>query len=124
MAKVTKAALREALLALDNFVRHYALPMPEDIASAFKKIPLSPLGLYVRIAVIREMSEPPALSDRPTRDEIEDLYYYFALHEYFELRRKILMNEDIDIDKEFPALYNLLRVISRMLFSQVMSDEE
>lgn len=97
--------------------------MPEEIALAFRKRPPVALGLYSKIMEAEQMIEPPALSERPQKEEIERLYYYFAIHEYFELRKKILMGESVNIDKEFPALHNLIKVLSTIL-PEVITDEE
>lgn len=107
-----RGALREILLVLDAFVRSWALPMPEDIHAALRKMPPSPSGLFVRIAVALHSDAPPSVDKRKDREAIEDLYFYFAVHEYPILRRKILCGEPVDLDKEFPALHNLLRIIS------------
>lgn len=119
------AAVREALRAVDMFVRNWGLPMPEDIHAAFMRPPPVPEGLYLRLMAIKKSVRPPLVGEKFDRETVENLYFYFAVHEYPTLRAKILLQQEIaSIAKEFPALYSLLRVIERLTGQVTVLEKE
>lgn len=111
--KVAPAEWREALRILDIFVRSWGLPLPEEInLSLRKRYPIHE-GLILKLIPLKELLAPPEIGEDCSREDIETLYYYFAIHEYPKLRARVLFGEFGRLQDEFPALYRLLRALSK-----------